>query len=252
MAHAVRAIAGDALRAEVMLGAGQSPETYQVGPRQMDALSRASLYFHLGLPFEVPLMDKLRQTAAQLRLVDARRDMDLSDRPPESGHGDDPHVWLDPMLFRAMGRPMYEELVSLLPGKSDEFSANLDSFEAEMAQLHERIARRLAPFAGRRFYVYHPAFGYFARRYGIEQIALEHEGKPPGSRRLRERIVQAKSEGVKTVFVQAQFSVTAPRAFAEAIGARVVVLDPLAADYPDNLERIAEALATAFEEAGVP
>lgn len=252
MRYAVQAVAGDAVRVEVMVGPAQSPETYQVGPRQMDALSRASAYFHLALPFEAPLLDKLRQTAPRLRLVDVRRDMDLPHGSTHPGreHGEDPHVWLDPALFRAMGRPIFEAITKLLPQETDDFRANLEQFQTEMADLDGRIAQRLAPYAGRRFYVYHPSFDYFARRYGLEQIALEHEGKPPGARHLQELIAAAKAEGIKTVFVQAQFSRTAPRAFANAVGARVIVLDPLAEDYPHNLERIAEALVSAFEEMG--
>src|SRR5690606_3888118 len=99
---------------------------------------------------------------------------------------------------------------------------------------------------GQRFLVFHPSWGYFAAAYGLVQVAIEHEGKEPGARALAGIIEQAKAEGIRVVFVQQQSAGASARAVAEAIGGRVVPLDPLAPDYLANLRRSAQAIAEAL------
>ncbi|MCK4891224.1 MAG: zinc ABC transporter substrate-binding protein, partial [Candidatus Pacebacteria bacterium] len=90
--------------------------------------------------------------------------------------------------------------------------------------------------------VFHPAFGYLARDYGFEQIAIEIDGKEPSAENLANIIDTAKEENIKTIFVQKQFSQKSAEAIAKQIGGSVVPLDPLADDYVENLRRIVEEI----------
>jgi len=101
----------------------------------------------------------------------------------------------------------------------------------------------LSGVAGRRMYVYHPSYGYFANRYGLEQVPVELDGKEPSARRLAEFKTQAMDEQTAVVFVQPQFSVRSATALAESVGATVVELDPLARDYSSNMLRLARTVA---------
>lgn len=94
--------------------------------------------------------------------------------------------------------------------------------------------------------VFHPAWGYFARAYGLQQIAVEVEGKEPGPQTLARIIDAARREKVRVVFVQKQFSKTAAAAVAREIGGRVVDIDPLAEDFMGNTRTVAGALADAM------
>jgi len=103
-----------------------------------------------------------------------------------------------------------------------------------------------ADLAHPRFLVFHPAFGYFASAYGLRQVAIEEEGKAPGPARLAAVIEAAKADGIKVVFVEPQFSSSAARTIASAIGGEVVVIDPLAADWPAGMQAIARAFGEAL------
>ena len=111
----------------------------------------------------------------------------------------------------------------------------------------KKIRDMLAPFKGRCFMVFHPAWGYFAEEYGLEQVPIEVEGKEPGPQALARLIDEARKENIQVIFVQKQFSSRAAETIAKAIHGKVVALDPLAEDYLDNLIAMAESLVEAWE-----
>jgi zinc transport system substrate-binding protein len=110
----------------------------------------------------------------------------------------------------------------------------------------KKIAESLAPLKGSRFYVFHPAFGYFGDRYGLEQVAVEIEGKGPTPKQLSNLINKARDEGGKVIFVQPQFAKNDAKTLAREIGGAVIPMDSLSREYLDNLEHMAELLRTAF------
>ena len=121
-----------------------------------------------------------------------------------------------------------------------------EEFARRMELLHRSMQKRLAPFKGRSFFVHHPAFGYFARLYGLRQQAVELGGRETTPARLAQVIKQARQAKVKVIFVQKQFNPTGGRALADAIRGEVVELDPLAADVEKNLEVVCTALVRGF------
>ncbi|NNE92786.1 MAG: zinc ABC transporter solute-binding protein [Verrucomicrobiales bacterium] len=164
------------------------------------------------------------------------------------GHHDhedlnDPHVWLSPSALKVQADYIATELKTLLPeDKSAEIDENVAAFKAELTGLHEELSETLRPHKGRKFYVYHGAFAYFAKDFGLEQIAVEDGNKSPTPSHVATMVKQAKADGVKLVFIQPQFNQAGAKALAEAIDGRVVTLDPLEKDIFTNLRRIAKAV----------
>jgi zinc transport system substrate-binding protein len=111
--------------------------------------------------------------------------------------------------------------------------------------LDASLADELARLGNRTFLVFHPAWGYFADAYGLEQIPIERAGKEPGPRRLTALIEQAKAAGTRAIFVQPEFDRRTAQQVARSIGGRVEVATPLAADYVANLKRFAAILVDA-------
>lgn len=105
----------------------------------------------------------------------------------------------------------------------------------------------LEPHRGKRVYVFHPAWGYFCDAYGLEQVAIEIEGKEPSESELTEIIARAKSDGVRAIHVQPQIKGKSVEALASALKLDVRTLDPLARDVLANLESVAETIARGFE-----
>jgi len=243
----VETLVGDHAQVEVMLPAGASPATYEPTPRQMAALNQASLYLQIGAPFEGPIMVKISTLMPELEIVDCRKGITLV--PIESvddghHHGSlDPHIWLDPIAMKTVARTSAGALREKVPGVISEIDSSLSRLLDSIDETHRRIESKLKPFAGRDLLVFHPAYGYFARRYGLVQIAVETGGKSPSARQLAEIVDSLKGRDTPAIFVQPQFSQNAARRVADAIGCRVVVLDPLAEQYLVNLEAMAERIA---------
>ena len=249
-AYFVERVGGSHVEVEVLVAPGQSPATFEPTPKQMAALSRADVYFRIGLPFEDRLLKKLTAASDRLKVVDTRRGIEL--RPMEEAHGHthagkgDPHVWLDPKLARIQAKNIADGLTRLDPAHEPIFRENLLAFQADLNRVDSIIAMILAPLKGMEFYVFHPSYGYFGDAYGLTQVAVQAGGKEPGAKQLAELIDKAKREEKRVIFVQPQFSQSSAKTIAGAIGGTVVPLDPLARDYLENLERMAREITRAL------
>jgi len=242
-AYFVERVGGTHVEVEVLVGPGQSPATFEPAPQQMTKLSQTSVYFSIGVPFEKRLVEKIQATLTNLRIIDTRQGIKLRTMQDEHhGGSSDPHIWLNPNLVKIQATTICDELCRLDPQNAAEYRKNLKAFKTDLHEVDTRIAQMLAPLRGRKFYVFHPSFGYFADAYGLTQVAVEMEGKEPGAKELASLINQAIEDSVKVIFVQPQFSARSTKAVAEAIGGVVVLIDPLAKDYLQNLEDIAEKI----------
>jgi len=256
-------IGGSRVHVSVMVGPGQSPATYAPSPRQLGRLSGARLYWRVGVPFEQAWMPRIEAANPHMVVLDARdgirlRNMERTTQvfgEPEQGAnnavghegGKDPHIWLSPPLVKIMAAHLRDALIALDPAGRAQYQANYAAFAADLDHLNRQIRALLAPLKTRRFMDFHPAWGYFARTYGLTQIPIEIEGKTPGPRTLARVIDLARREGIRVIFVQAQFSRRDAHTVADAIGGRVVAVDPLAADYMKNLLQTARAFREAMQ-----
>jgi zinc transport system substrate-binding protein len=158
---------------------------------------------------------------------------------PEQRQGD-PHIWLSPRIVRSLVPRIAAALIDLLPAHADEIRRREREFLGEIDQLDADIRSALAG-SGRRFYVFHPAWGSFAAEYGLEQVSIEVDNKEPDPRQLAALIQRAREEKARVIFAQPQFSKRSAKLIADEIGARVVVVDPLAHDWEANLRQAAAA-----------
>jgi zinc transport system substrate-binding protein len=148
--------------------------------------------------------------------------------------------------MRAAAVTVAEALSRRDPEGAETYRARLSAFLAELDALDAEIRRELASPARRRFLVTHPAWGHFAADYGLEQVAIDSEGKEPSPARLVALVEAARAEGLPVVFSQKGFPESAARAIARETGARVVTLDPIARDWLGNTRRTAREIAAAL------
>jgi len=263
-----RRIAGERMDVQVLVSAGANPHTYEPAAIQMVALSQADLYFRAGMPFETALCDKLSGMTGGPRIIDLLAGIDLLGDTDEHEHADhdngteqhpghnhglgkDPHVWLSPKLAARQAAIIRDAMCQAQPAHAEEFRRNAAALTAELEELDSKTAAALAPVKGRTFFVFHPAFGYFAEAYGLKQQAVETGGKSPSMKDIADLIARAKAEKVRVIFVQPQFSSQAARTVADEIGGAVVPIDDLAEDYMTNLQAMAEKVRSALTgEAG--
>lgn len=255
-------IGGDLVNVSVLVPSGTNPENFDPSPKQIVQLGSSDVYFTIGVPFEKIFLDKLKAGKKKLvvapcdkdvpKLRNAEHDEHEHGHEHEAGHhhhGEfDPHIWTDPEFIKIIAKNMAETLSGVDPGNAATYGANLERFKQEMDALQTELGQKLAPYKGRVFYVYHSAYTYFARRFGLVQKAIETGEKEPAPARLRELVNQAKQDKVKTIFIQPEFPAAGAKRVAEAIGGTTVTLSVLEYDAQEQLRKTAALLAEAFEE----
>lgn len=250
----VERVGGNRVQVAAMVQPGSSPHTYEPTPRQVAALSDSDLYFRIGVPFEQSWMDRIHSINPGMEVIDLRAGLPLHNMGNQhhhagSNHGQvspDFHIWTNPRLVISMAAHIRDALTRADPAGAAEYEANYQAFAADLRALDAEIRSLFAGLDKRRFLVFHPAWGYFADAYGLEQIAIEAEGKPPGAATLARLIERAKREDIHTIFAQRQYSTAPALAVARAIDARVIQVDPLAENYAESLLQFARALREAM------
>ncbi len=165
----------------------------------------------------------------------------------DHGHGgEDPHIWLGPPEIKIQAQNIAEALKQIDPDNHEKYRANLKSFLDDLNEVDNQLQQSLAPLRGEAFYVFHPAFGYFARAYGLEQRAIETGGRSPTPKQLRQLISQAQEDNIRVIFTQPQFESRSAEAVAQAINGAVVALDPLEYNILENLQTISDKVEEAL------
>ena len=232
--------------AQVLVGPGQSPALYEPTSRQLVKLAAARLFFGIGVPFEAALVPRLQRMFPELeiielgQLINRRGWPEVDSRSPSSAG--DPHVWLDPAHAAVLITEMSDVLAGFYVEDAAPIRARAAAMVARFGDLDARLARMLAPLRGQEILAYHPALGYFASAYGLEQVAVESGGIEPGARHLSQLAARMEEQSLRVLVVEPQFAPQRARALAKSMGLGVVVLDPLAPDLVAELERFAIAL----------
>jgi len=234
-AYFVRQIGLERVRVMVVLPPGANPATFEPKARTLVALSKADLYLRIHVPFENAWMEKFRAVNPSMKVVDTTQGIRIVQR--------DPHIWLSPQLVRRQAATICQALISLDPQGRKDYENHLASFNRRIDSLERAIRARFSSIQRKTFLVYHPCWGYFARQFGLEQVAIEREGKPPGAATMSAIIRLAQRKGIHCIFVQPQFDSRSARVIAQQIHGELVFLDPLAGDWSRNLLDVAGKIA---------
>lgn len=254
----VESIGGDRVSVQTLVGPGKSPATYQPKPSQVVSLSTADILFTVGVPFEKSFIHKISNSLKDLNIIDTtlgieKRIIDDHHHEDHEGHDHsdheelDPHVWLSPVLAQIQAENILKGLIGLDPEGSDYYVKRYETLISRLNIVDLELRDKLAPYKGKILFTYHPSFGYFADEYGLIQEAIETGGKEPTPLQLDNLIKEAKTEGVKVIAVQPEFSQKSAEIIAEAIDGTVIILNPLNPNYIDNLKEIAEVIITAYK-----
>lgn len=256
----VEKIGGDLADISVMVGPGASPATYEPKPKQMVRLSKARIYYAIGVPFEKAWLKKIASANPGMLVIQTQDGIEKilmkTHHHHEEEHIDneehngirDPHLWLSPPLVMVQARNILCALIAADPAHRSVYEANYKKFIMEIVELDAEI-REIFAQKGKniRFMVFHPAWGYFANAYGLEQIPVEIEGKSPMPAQLQALIQHARKQDIRVIFVQPQFSVISAKVIAKAIGGQIAFADPLAPDWSDNLRQVAAKFKEALK-----
>lgn len=247
----VERVGGDAVTVEVMVRAGQSPELYTPSASQLVKLAKADAYIGMGLPVEHTVLPRIEASMPHVRVLQTEKLAETHDHDHSQHescvHGDhDPHVWMDPLAMVEFVEQVRELLSQLEPSKAGLFLANAEAVLVELKAMNQSLQQQFKPYAGRAFYINHPALGHFTERYGIVQRSLEQAGTDASARRIAELVKAARADQVGAIFTQPEFGRSSAAVVARALKVDVIELNPLAEDYFDNMRGIASALVASF------
>lgn len=251
----VSQIAKDTLDINVLVPKGASPATYEPKPKQMAALQKSDIYFTIGVPYEKVWVKKFMQTYPKLTIVKTQKNVKKLPMKAHNHGGKvhkkgkilDPHIWLDPILVKIQATTIANALIKKYPKNKAFYSKNLENFLKRLDELDKEFQELLKDKKGKTFLVFHPSWGYFAARYGLNQEAIEIEGKEPKPQDLQKIINEAKEDKIHIIFTQPQFSQKSAKVIATQINGKVVPIDQLALDWENELKKSTKALADSLK-----
>ena len=255
---------------EVLLPDGASEHDYALRPSDVKRLQSADLVVWVGPDMEAFMQKTTQKIPAAKQVVMAElpgvkpllmKGADDDDDDHDGGHdhaekGDDHHhhreynmhIWLSPDVARLAAVAIHQKLVEVMPQSRAKLDANLKDFEAQLAQTDEQVGKELAPVKGKGYFVFHDAYGYFEKHYGLTSLGhfTVNPEIQPGAQRLHEIRTQLVEQKATCVFAEPQFRPAVIEAVARGTSVRMGTLDPLGtsiklskASYPQFLTQLA-------------
>lgn len=242
----IERIAGDYVDVNVMIPPGMNPATCDLNTGQLKSLYDSELCFTIGhLPFELTHLYPVLQNHKNIRVIDHSEGLSLlsgsCSHTHSEGHehgGIDPHIWLSPANARQMATTIYETLARHYPEQKERFKDNYEALMQNIDSVAHQAAQVFQNPGEKVFLIYHPALTYFARDYGLEQIAIEDEGKEPNPVHLKKLIDEAREKGIHLIFIQSQFDASNAESIAREIDGKIIPIDPLAENWMAEMEKI--------------
>ncbi|MFP4698262.1 MAG: metal ABC transporter solute-binding protein, Zn/Mn family [Eubacteriales bacterium] len=262
----VKEIVGDNVEIITIIPPGYSPENYELTPKQLSNIIDADLYFAIGLASENNIISQIEKLNPDLNIIhldeEVRKvyedryfedDVEYFEEDEHNGHdhdadhndeehtheGRDPHIWLSPRRVKIIVSKMKDELIDINPNRKEIIEENAEKYIKKIDELDVSIKSTINEMEQKAFIIYHPSLGYFADDYNLEMINIEKEGKEASSRHLERVIDIAKEKDIKFVFYQSEFDKAQPETIADVLGGEAIELNPLASNYLENMEEIA-------------
>lgn len=249
--YLAKAVGGDKI--EVQSLAKGDVHSFEPKPNDMKAVAKASLFIAAGLEFEEAWIPRFKASAKNLVVVqsDAKIAKLKEEHAGHAEHDDqheahaDPHVWLNPMLAITMARNISDALIDMDKANKDFYLKNFQKLMNDLLAFDKSAKNELAGLKNRKFVVYHPAWGYFAAHYDLEQISIERNGKEPKIDEMASTVKMIKDENIKVIFADPNRSQKSAQVLASGTGAKVELLDPLGYNLLENLKIAVRAIKDA-------
>jgi ABC-type Zn uptake system ZnuABC Zn-binding protein ZnuA len=220
-------IAGDAAEVENLLPSGAGPHDFSLSPMDAKKVTDARVLVINGVGLEAWL-DKVIDAAnmhgdddGKLIVADTSRGVEVMNK--------DPHIWLSPQNAIIQVRNIRDALIKADPRNRDIYAANAEAYIISLNNLDSEISSEIKTWSKKEFVAYHSAFGYFARAYGLQQVAVIQETPEtePSPRHIASVVETIKAKGIKSIFTETQASHKIISSLATDLGLKVYSLDTL-------------------------
>ncbi|WP_257913026.1 zinc ABC transporter, periplasmic substrate-binding protein [Campylobacter lari] len=251
-AYFVKQIAKDTLDINIVIPPNANEHTFEFKPSGILKLEKSDIYFTANLEFENIWILKLKDNLKNTKIISTQNGIDfipLQEHTHEGHHhhGDDPHTWLDPLLAKTHAKNITLALIEQYPQNKAFYEQNLENFLKEMDALNLQIQALFKNVKNKHFLVYHPSWGYFAKRYHLSQIPVEIEGKEPKPKDLAKLAKLIQKEQIKAIFVPKGANNNTIKAMASNYNLKIIELDHLPSDYENELLKDAKNIASVLQ-----
>jgi zinc transport system substrate-binding protein len=234
LAEFARAVARDKGDVSLILPPGAEVHTWQPRISEMTRIAAADLFIYIGAGLETWVRDLLRSAARPgLKTIESVRGASLMTEDPSETHheqeGLDPHIWLDFEIDGMLIDKIRTALTEIDPANAAQYERNATAFQEKLRTLDQDYRDGLKS-CGRRIFLYggHAAFGYLARRYGLEQIPIYGPSPDavPTPKELARIIDRARTMNIATVFFEPSLGDKMARLVAAPLRADIRPLSP--------------------------
>lgn len=237
LAAAAQQVGGTLVNVDNLTAPGVEPHDLELTPQQIEAIDTADVVLYLGGGFQPAVEDAIRDATGTVIDVSAS----LRSLPVPAGETDaslsaDPHVWLDPTLYRQMVDEVRGALAQADPAHAQTFGSNADAYDQRLVQVDHDYRSGLANCQRTVIVTSHAAFGYLSARYGLTQEPISglSPDAEPTPRHLADIKTLVEREGVTTIFTEALVSPQVAETLASETGTTTAVLNPLESLTPDQ------------------
>lgn len=246
-------IVGDHFKVVSLVPKGSNPETYEPTPQQMVMLSKSDAFFSLGqIGFEKLWSEQMQTTAPNVRFFKMSAGLDMifevdkvvGDYRSTKADivGADPHIWSSIANARIIAKNILESVIAIDKVNAAFYKLNYEQFIKSLNALEDKVELYMNQ-ADKSFMIYHPALTYFARDYGITQIAFEEEGKEIDPMHIQETISLSKKYNTRIFFLQEEVDQRKALSITKELNLKIVKVNLLAYDWPSEMLKVAKAMA---------
>ena len=229
----VREVGGDRVAVRVLLPPGASPHVFEPTTGTANDISQARLFFGVGAGLDFWAEKLVRASRETIRIILLSEGMKLlhEEEDHDHGHGHEtanPHVWLDPLLAMEMVRKIEKTLQETDPQGGYTYHVRSAEYIAKLQALDAEIRKNVSTFTIKSFVSFHPAWDYFALRYGLKSVGVieESPGKEPSPQRLQAIVKAIRHYHIRAVFAEPQLNPKTAEVIAHEAGVKVIMLDP--------------------------
>ncbi|MDH5202407.1 MAG: metal ABC transporter substrate-binding protein [Nitrospirota bacterium] len=241
LADFAKQVGGDRVEVKLLLPPGASPHTYEPTPKSIKDVTDAKVFIKIGAGLEF-WAEKIVKASGNrgLIIVDSSKGIQLigddhSHHPsPVTRHPSphsyaDPHIWLDPVVANDIVTKIEKALIEADPANVEFYKKNASLYREKLSQLDKEISDKIKTFRIKEYVTFHPAWGYFSKRYGLRVAGVIEEmpGKEPSPKHVARIGEEVKRIGSRVIFAEPQFNPKIAEAIARESGARVLYLDPI-------------------------
>ena len=220
---------------KLLVPAGVEPHDWEPSPADLITIRNCDVFIYNGAGLEA-WVDKIQNTVLKgKKVINAAKSVpvlaaqyDEEGGPAEAGDLD-PHIWLDPVNVMSIVDAIRQAVAGSDPVHKLEYQKNAEAYKQQLNTLHQQYVEGLQGRKTNEIVTSHAAFGYMAKRYGFQQIAimgLSPEAEPTAAK-MAETIEYVKSQGIKYIFFETLVNPKLSEVIAAEAGAQTLVLNPI-------------------------